>query len=72
MANEEERQRFNKKIADHKAVGMIIIPIDESGFAHNKPRTHGYAIKGRRCYDVQDWQVGKRTNVIGVLWAKGY
>ena len=31
------------------------------------PRTHGYAPKGTRCYDVQDWQPGKRTNVIGAL-----
>ena len=31
------------------------------------PRTHGYSSKGARCYDVQDWRQGKRTNVIGAL-----
>ena len=34
------------------------------------PRTHGYSVKGTRCYDVQDWQPGKRTNVIGALIGK--
>ena len=34
------------------------------------PRTHGYAPKGTRCYDVQDWQPGKRTNVIVALMGK--
>ena len=31
------------------------------------PRTHGYSSKGTRCYDVQNWRHGKRTNVIGAL-----
>lgn len=67
MAKEEERQEFNKKIENDKSEGRIIIPIDESGFADNMPRTHGYAPKGIRCYDIQDWRPGKRTNVIGAL-----
>jgi transposase len=31
------------------------------------PRTHGYAIKGHRCYGKHDWGAKGRTNVIGAL-----
>jgi transposase len=33
------------------------------------PRTHGYALKGQRCYGQQDWGAKGRTNVIGALLA---
>jgi transposase len=33
------------------------------------PRTHGYALKGRRCYGKQNWGEKGRTNVIGALLA---
>ena len=41
--------------------------IDESGFAHDMPRTHGYAPKGKRCYGSHNWGSKGRTNVIGAL-----
>ncbi len=41
--------------------------IDESGFAHDIPRTHGYATKGNRCFGTHDWGAKGRTNVIGAL-----
>ena len=41
--------------------------IDESGFAHDMPRTHGYSQKGQRCFGVHDWGAKGRTNVIGAL-----
>jgi hypothetical protein len=31
------------------------------------PRTHGYSLKGERCYGVQDWGARGRTNAIGAL-----
>jgi len=31
------------------------------------PRTHGYALKGKRCYGSCDWGAKGRTNVIGAL-----
>lgn len=31
------------------------------------PRTHGYALKGKRCYGRCDWGAKGRTNVIGAL-----
>ncbi|WP_420836496.1 hypothetical protein [Candidatus Fukatsuia symbiotica] len=39
--------------------------MDESGFAHDRPRTHGYAARGQRCWGTQDGQAKGRTNVIG-------
>ena len=45
----------------------MIVYLDESGFAHDMPRTHGYATRGKRCYGVRDWGAKGRTNVIGTL-----
>lgn len=44
-----------------------LIYIDESGFAHDMPRTHGYALKGQRCWGIHNWGAKGRTNVIGAL-----
>jgi len=43
---------------------------DESGFAQDMPRTHGYALKGQHCYGTQDWHARDRINVIGALIGK--
>ena len=32
------------------------------------PRTHGYAVRGQRCYGSHDWGAKGRTNVIGALY----
>lgn len=44
--------------------------IDESGFAHDMPRRHGYARAGQRCHGVHNWHARGRTNVIGALIGK--
>lgn len=31
------------------------------------PRTHGYALRGERCYGTHDWGAKGRTNAIGAL-----
>lgn len=54
----------------YKHQGRPIIYIDESGFAHDMPRTHGYAPIGERCYGVQDWHAKGRSNAIGALMDK--
>ncbi len=54
-------------MAAHEAAGRAVVPIDESGFAHDMPRRHGYAPVGRRCAGRHDWQARGRTNVIGAL-----
>lgn len=48
----------------------MLVYIDESGFAHDMPRTHGYALKGRRCYGKHNWGARGRTNAIGALLGK--
>ncbi len=44
-----------------------IVYIDESGFAHDMPRTHGYVLAGKRCFGTHNWQARGRTNAIGAL-----
>ncbi len=50
--------------------GRPVVYVGESGFAHDMPRTHGYAPTGQRCYGLCDWQAGGRTNAIGALIGK--
>ena len=58
---------FCQEIQKLQNEGRKIVYIDESGFAHNMPRTHGYSLKGRRCYGKHDWGAKGRTNAIGAL-----
>jgi len=44
-----------------------IVYLDESGFALDSPRTHGYTEKGRRCYGTKDWHARGRLNAIGAI-----
>ncbi len=41
--------------------------LDESGFANDMPRTHGYTEKGKRCFGIQDWHAKGRVNAIGAI-----
>ena len=41
--------------------------MDESGFAVDIPRTHGYAGVGKRCYGTKDWHARGRINAIGAI-----
>ncbi len=47
-----------------------MVSIDESGFAHDMPRTHGYAPVGERGHGTQDRHARGRTNAIGALIGK--
>jgi len=66
-ATPEKRSVFCEAIAKHKEESRPLVFIDESGFAHDMPRTHGYATKGNRCFGTHDWGAKGRTNVIGAL-----
>jgi transposase len=41
--------------------------VDESGFASDMPRTHGYSEVGKRCFGSHDWNAKGRENVLGAL-----
>ena len=41
--------------------------LDDSGFARDGPRTHGYCYRGKRCYGVHDWHAKGRIHVIGAM-----
>lgn len=48
-------------------MGKTIIYLDESGFAVDMPRTHGYSLTGERCLGKRDWHARGRCNVIGAI-----
>ena len=64
------RRIFQEKIAAYEAAGRAIVYIDASGFAHDAPRTHGYAPAGQRCHGTHDWHAPGRINAIGALIGK--
>ena len=66
-ADQERRSTFCQKTKEFKDGGHSLVFIDESGFSHSMPRTHGYSDKGQRCYGSHDWGAKGRTNVIGAL-----
>lgn len=66
-ADPEKRATFCQKLKEYEDENRKITFLDESGFAHHQPRTHGYFLKGQRCYGKHDWGAKGRTNVIGAL-----
>lgn len=58
---------FQERIESYKSKSQPLVYLDESGFAHDMPRTHGYSLKGLRCYGSHDWGARGRTNAIGAL-----
>jgi transposase len=69
-ADQEKRSVFCQTLETLISQKRPIVFIDESGFAHGMPRSHGYATKGKRCYGKHDWGAKGRTNVIGALLGK--
>ncbi|MEZ5813253.1 MAG: IS630 family transposase [Alphaproteobacteria bacterium] len=69
-ADDGARRSFQALIALYKHQNRTLVYIDESGFAHDMPRTHGYAPIGQRCTGTQDWHAKGRTNAIGALIGK--
>jgi len=51
----------------YESEGRAIVYLDESGFAQDMPRTHGYSYQGKRCYGVHDWHSKGRINAIGAV-----
>jgi len=54
QADDDVRRCFRERIAAHEAASRPVVYIDESGFATDMPRTHGYAPKGQRCPGKHD------------------
>ncbi len=61
---------FCQKIKELESNEKTIAYIDESGFGHDMPKTHGYSLKGERCYGTHDWGAKGKTNAIGALIGK--
>lgn len=60
-ADPEKRNTFCQKINEFKELNRPLFYLDESGFAHDMPRTHGYSLKGKKCFGTHDLG-GKGTN----------
>ncbi len=69
-ASEEEQRIFQEKIEGHEHEGRVIVDIEESGFAHDRPRAHDYVPVGERCHGVKDRHARGRTDAIGALIEK--
>ena len=67
--NENARRIFQDKLKAYQADNKPIVYLDESGFAHDMPRTHGYAPIGEPCVGQHDWHAKGRTHVMGALLA---
>lgn len=61
------RKKFQKAIKQYRKEEKVIVYLDESGFSHDMPRTHGYSERGKRCYGIRDWHARGRTNAIGAI-----
>src|SRR5690606_11782652 len=66
-ADAAKRLQFQERIQSYKSKSKPLVYLDESGFAHDMPRTHGYSLKGLRCYGSHDCGARGRTNAIGAL-----
>ena len=66
-ADDGDRHGFRNRIKAYRQAGKTIVYIDESGFAHDMPRTHGYGLRGKRCFGKRDWNAKGRATVIGAL-----
>jgi len=64
------RRIFREKIEAYHEDERPVVYLDESGFAQDMPRNHGYAPRGQRCFGMQDWHAKGRINVIGALLGK--
>ena len=51
---------FKNKIEEYKSEGRVLSYIDESGFAVDMVRHHGYAKVGDRCYGTHKWNLRGR------------
>ncbi|WP_165780777.1 hypothetical protein [Holospora curviuscula] len=38
--------------------------VNERGIAHDMSKTHGYSVKGKRCYGKQHWGAKNRIKCI--------
>ena len=58
---------FKEKMENYNKEKKDIVYLDESGFAHEMPRTHGYSEIGARCFGTCGWNAKSRENVLGAL-----
>ena len=68
-ADETKRATFIQQIEAYEHDKRNIVYVDESGFAKDMPRLHGYSRRGERCYGTHNWHERGRVNAIGAILA---
>ena len=63
-AEADKRRIFQEKIKGYRRLARPIIYLDESVFAHDMPRTHGYSPRGERCFGRH---ARGRVNALGAM-----
>ena len=61
------QQEFIDQLENYRNQGKHIAYGDESGFAHDMPRTRGYSLVGTKCYGLKNFGNKGRENVIGAI-----
>ena len=65
-----KRAKYQANLDSFKQQGYPIVYIDESGFEAEMIHPYGYALIGKPCIDLYNWQAKKQTDVIGALYEK--
>ena len=68
-SDETKRATFIQQIDAYEHDNRDIVYVDESGFAKDMPRLHGYSKRGERCYGTHNWHERGRVNAIGAILA---
>ncbi|CAA2930547.1 hypothetical protein ARSQ2_01680 [Arsenophonus endosymbiont of Bemisia tabaci Q2] len=70
----ESRRKHSTNVSTKKRQyekeGKHIVFIDESGFSHDTPRTHGYSPKGQRCLGLKNWGAKAKKMLSALYWAQ--
>ena len=67
-ADEQARSDFQNKIDAYESEGRTIVYLDESGFARDEPRTHGYCYRGKRVAMVFMIGMPRGVSMLLVPW----
>jgi hypothetical protein len=54
-------------ISSYESESRVIVHFDDSGFAQDMPRIHGYSEQDKRCYGIHDWHAKGRINAIRAM-----
>lgn len=66
-ADVNKRIDYFKRLEEIEKQNLPIVYVDESGFSQESIRTHGYSLRGKKCFDQFDWRAKPLVNALGAL-----